>query len=48
MLGADTGKYCGVDGEDVEDVADCAAGCVMAGEEEEFDLAHGEFFEGAV
>ena len=48
MLGADAGEDGGVEGEDVEDVAGCAAGCVVSGEEKQFNLAHGELFKGTV
>ncbi len=48
MLGADAGEDGRVGGEVVEDVTDCAAGCVVAGKKEEFNLAHDKFLESAV
>lgn len=48
VLGAELGEGAGVRGEEVVGPADGAGGGVVAGEEEEFDLACGDGFEGGV
>ncbi len=48
MLCANLGEDGKVSGEHIEDPAYCAAYCVVAGEEEELDLAHDELLKLAV
>lgn len=48
VLGAETREGGRVFGEEVVEPADCAGGGVVAGEDEEFDLAHGYRFEDGV
>lgn len=48
MLGANACDDGGLDGENIENVADRAAGCIVPGEKKKFDLAHGKLFECAV
>lgn len=48
VFGAEGVEDLRVDGEEVEDVADCRGGGVVAGEEEEFHLVDGDLFENGV
>jgi len=45
---AEEGECVGVGGEEVEYVAYCTAGCIVAREEEQFHLVDGDFFEEGV
>ncbi len=48
MFGAELGEDSGLGGKNIEEVPGPAASCIVAGEEEQFDLAHCESLEGLV